>query len=275
MWVNFEIFSYKDKSEFEKDVVDENGNGMEAWTKLRNYYYDKKDLRLLLNLLAETSGPTTSLRVLALFDEKIHSLFEVRQMAIKIKKSDEPKQSNQTQESEDCLNDYEVSITFKEPLAINGMFKRMKWYLNTRSIYYQAEIFPTIPILQKSKRLWIASITTKGKSLSTEEEWKTTIEENGRVFPKKISLRDLDIVTNSFEELKERNEEKDERKKTRMIRINTMVDGKTLSYQDVWIGPIKRKAKTDVDGQKQTGLRNDNDGKTMSKNLLTELKNRL
>ena len=258
MAINFNNFSYKDSSDFMKDVVDKNDNDQpdaQIYDQLRNYYYDKRDLRLLLNLLAETSGPTTSLRVLALFDEKIHSIFEARQMAIKIKKSDEPKQNSQTQGTEDGLDDYEVSISFQEPFAINGMFTRMKRYLDTTSIHYQVEIFPTIPKLQKSKKLWIESVKTKEKVLPTDEEniWKKTFEENRRVFPKKISLRSLDIVTCSFEELRIGKENRN----TRMIRVNTIVDGKTLSYQNVWIGPIKRKVARNDEEQKRTSLGKD------------------
>lgn len=37
--------------------------------KLNDYYYNNRDLRLLLDLLASASGVATSLRILALFDD--------------------------------------------------------------------------------------------------------------------------------------------------------------------------------------------------------------
>ena len=48
------------------------GNGSHL-NGLNRYYFDNPDMRLLLNLLTESQGRATSLRILALFDEDLHN----------------------------------------------------------------------------------------------------------------------------------------------------------------------------------------------------------
>ena len=263
--------------DFLKEVVGNNDNeeskshteaAEEAWARLQSYYYDERDLRILLNLLAEKHGVTTSLRVLTLFDAKIHNLFEPREVRVKIKKSEKPKQSNQTpgqEEDDNGLKDYDVTVNFKQPIAVNGILHRMKRYVNTDSIVYQVQVFPSIPSLQKSKKLWKYKKDIQG---GIEETVSIPITTD------KVSLTTLDIVTNSFEELKTKiqSKELDCNAKIRTIRVNTIVGGKTLSYQTIWIGPIKRKATINDQEQNQLTFRNDTDATNLNANLLTELK---
>ena len=288
----FYIFSYNDSEnvatiyckdiptvskDFLKEVVGNNDNeesesqkeaAEEAWARLQNYYFDEKDLRVLLNLLAETNGVTASVHVLTLFDQKIRNLFEPREVRVKIKKSEKRNQNNQTpeQEAEDNgLKDYDVTVNFKQPIGVNGILNRMKRYAKTDSIVYQVQVYPSIPSLQKSKKLWKYKKDIQG---GIEEIVSIPIT------TKKVSFATLDIVTNSFEELKMKieNKELDSNAKTRTIIVNTIVGGKTLSYQTVWIGPIKRKATTNDQELNQPTFRNDADATNLNANFLTELK---
>jgi hypothetical protein len=112
-------------------------------------------LRLLLNLLAETSGPATSLRVLALFDEKINRIFKAKELKMMIRKSEtlqtdeEDIEEGIVCEEGNCV----VQFLFKEAPAMNGIFKQFKKYLPIKAIMYNIEIFPPIQKLQKSKKL--------------------------------------------------------------------------------------------------------------------------
>ena len=241
----------------------------EAWDKLNLYYYQQKDLRLLLNLLAETSGALTSVRILALFDEKIHKLFEVREMRVTIKKSDK-KQDDPSQKVEDDLKGYELVLSFKRPLATNGMLKRMKNFMNV-DFEFLTEIFPTIPTLQKSTKL------RKRVELGEKMVDVITIP----LTNEKVSLKSFDIVTHSFEELKAENKKKreagkEENTKTRTIRINTIVGGKALSYQTAQIGPLQRKIATVNEDQLRPiqNINPDDMKKRMTKNLMAELNTR-
>ena len=222
-----------------------------------------------MNLLAETSGAFISLRILALFDEKIHKLFEVRQIRVTIKKS-EQKQDDQAQTKEDDLKGFELVLSFKRPLATNGMLKRMKRFMDV-DCEYLTEIFPSIPTLQKSTKL------RKRVELGEKMEDVITIP----LTNEKVSLKSFDIVTHSFEELKAENKKKreagkEENTKTRTIRINTIVGGKALSYQTAQIGPLQRKIATFNDDQLRPiqGNNPDDMKKRMTKNLMAELNTR-
>lgn len=262
---------------FQTDLVENNNDdsdsqkqdAKEAWDQLNNYYYQQKDLRLLLNLLAETSGAFIPLRILALFDEKIHKLFEVRQIRVTIKKS-EQKQDDHTQTKEDDLKGYELVLSFKRPLATNGMLKRMKRFMDV-DCEYLTEIFPSIPTLQKSTKL--------RKNVELGEKMEDVIKIP--LTNEKVSLKTFDIVTHSFEELKAENKKKreagkEENTKTRTIRINTIVGGKALSYQTAQIGPLQRKIATVNEDQLRPiqNINPDDMKKRMTKNLMAELNTR-
>ena len=262
---------------FQTDLVENNDDdsdsqkqdAKEAWDQLNNYYYQQKDLRLLLNLLAETSGAFIPLRILALFDEKIHKLFEVRQIRVTIKKS-EQKQDDHTQTKEDDLKGYELVLSFKRPLATNGMLKRMKRFMDV-DCEYLTEIFPSIPTLQKSTKL--------RKNVELGEKMEDVIKIP--LTNEKVSLKTFDIVTHSFEELKAENKKKreagkEENTKTRTIRINTIVGGKALSYQTAQIGPLQRKIATVNEDQLRPiqNINPDDMKKRMTKNLMAELNTR-
>ena len=262
---------------FQTDLVENNNDdsdsqkqdAKEAWDQLNNYYYQQKDLRLLLNLLAETSGAFIPLRILALFDEKIHKLFEVRQIRVTIKKS-EQKQDDHTQTKEDDLKGYELVLSFKRPLATNGMLKRMKRFMDV-DCEYLTELFPSIPTLQKSTKL--------RKNVELGEKMEDVIKIP--LTNEKVSLKTFDIVTHSFEELKAENKKKreagkEENTKTRTIRINTIVGGKALSYQTAQIGPLQRKIATVNEDQLRPIQSNNQDDmkKRMTKNLMAELNTR-
>ena len=262
---------------FQTDLVENNNDdsdsqkqdAKEAWDQLNNYYYQQKDLRLLLNLLAETSGVFIPLRIMALFDEKIHKLFEVRQIRVTIKKS-EQKQDDHTQTKEDDLKGYELVLSFKRPLATNGMLKRMKRFMDV-DCEYLTEIFPSIPTLQKSTKL--------RKNVELGEKMEDVIKIP--LTNEKVSLKTFDIVTHSFEELKAENKKKreagkEENTKTRTIRINTIVGGKALSYQTAQIGPLQRKIATVNEDQLRPiqNINPDDMKKRMTKNLMAELNTR-
>ena len=262
---------------FQTDLVENNNDdsdsqkqdAKEAWDQLNNYYYQQKDLRLLLNLLAETSGAFIPLRILALFDEKIHKLFEVRQIRVTIKKS-EQKQDDHTQTKEDDLKGYELVLSFKRPLATNGMLKRMKRFMDV-DCEYLTELFPSIPTLQKSTKL--------RKNVELGEKMEDVIKIP--LTNEKVSLKTFDIVTHSFEELKAENKKKreagkEENTKTRTIRINTIVGGKALSYQTAQIGPLQRKIATVNEDQLRPiqNINPDDMKKRMTKNLMAELNTR-
>ncbi len=57
--------------------------------ELYNVYYNNKDLKLLLDLLAESSGIAPSIRILSLFDPEFRSKSEVRALRVKRSVTDE------------------------------------------------------------------------------------------------------------------------------------------------------------------------------------------
>ena len=249
---------------------------------LNKYYYENKDLRLLLNLLAETSGPTTSLRVLALFDEKLNSIFKAQDLKMMITKSE----TQQT--DEEGLGSFVVQFSFKEAPAMSGVFKQFKKYLPVvEKIMYNLEIFPPIQKLQKSKKLRVEipiavapqSIPKPGSvgvdaaeagesmehvDLNSDVEQEASDAADRITIPKKIALSDLEISNEHS------------------IRISTIVNGKTLAYQMASFGPMKIKEENSdhkIKGTKLDDISEDMEvqerpqvAKKLDSDFLTELK---
>ena len=74
----------------------------EGLEDLNDIYYNNPDLSLLLNLLAESSGVSSSLKILALFDARFRENFQPKNIQIV---------TNRETLGEEC---YEVSVEFDE-----------------------------------------------------------------------------------------------------------------------------------------------------------------
>ena len=67
---------------------------------LQTLYYNNRDLKLLLDLLAESSGVATSLRVLALFDNNLRFKTEPSNLKVSMVNYHDPVEEGEDKEDE-------------------------------------------------------------------------------------------------------------------------------------------------------------------------------
>lgn len=97
---------------------------------LYDVFYNNKDLQLLLNLLAVSSGISPSLRILTLFDKNFRSKMEPCDLDVSINPS--PSDPN---------SKIDVDISFDDPVAIRNNFSKMK----DVTTIYTIELIPPPP----------------------------------------------------------------------------------------------------------------------------------
>ena len=106
--------------------------------ELNKYYYENPDLWLLLNLLTETQGLGSSLRILSLFDARITSHFKATDVKITLAKQPI------ADEGEDAENiRFAVNVLFSDAPAKDGIFKHLKEDMK-KTIMYTTELFPSM-----------------------------------------------------------------------------------------------------------------------------------
>ena len=94
---------------------------------LYDLYYNNRDLKLLLDLLAEGSGIAPCLRLLCLFDRHLRKLTEVTNLNI-------TKHENAERDRTEAV------VKFDDPPALKNIFAK----IHVKCIY-TVEISPTIP----------------------------------------------------------------------------------------------------------------------------------
>ena len=105
---------------------------------MNKYYYENPDLWLLLNLLTETQGLGSSLRILSLFDAKITTHFKATDVKITLAKQPI------ADEGEDAENiRFAVNVLFSDAPAKDGIFKHLKVDMK-KTIMYTTELFPSM-----------------------------------------------------------------------------------------------------------------------------------
>ena len=186
---------------------------------MTKYYYNNLDLRLLLDLLAESRGLAISLRVLALFDAEFSEELIVPDIIFpnlppKIGKCETSKNvaiDDGKPFKQDEVEIYNLEVSFEEAPANKGILMFME---NVSSLY-TIELSPptkTTSIIPVPK----AKISKKKSHLESED-----IELTKRSNVVHAVLADLEVS------------------KEYKIRVNTIVDGKILAYRTESFGPIK------------------------------------
>ena len=194
-------------------------------------------MKLLLNLLAETHGPSTSLRVLALFDVDFNKELKVKTIDTG-KKLDGKKvlpEITQRQSSQNIIDDesgefeqekvevYNLDVYFDDAPALNdGVLKVMKDCTTDTAIMYTIELFPPT---KKTSVIPYEVPEIKESKEAPEEAEKLEMNEKGE--------NNLIQWRGKLEEL--------EIKQEYTVRVNTVANGKTLSSKVIHLDPIKSK----------------------------------
>ena len=203
---------------------------------LERYYYNSKDLRLLLDLLAESSGAAASLRVISQFDTEFNLSFNPGD--VKLTKMDQdPIFSSKNIIGDDAdqmeqtkIDAYGIKINFEHAPAYTGIYKHMK----DLAYMYTIEVFEKTGDTTKKIQVIPVAIDTTAKSEKENLGSKKQINNDGTDIPL-ISgtspvkeMESVEPVTN-LDMSKEYN-----------IRVNTMINGKTLGYKMESFGPITK-----------------------------------
>ena len=194
-------------------------------------------MKLLLNLLAETHGPSTSLRVLALFDVDFNKELKVKTIDTG-RKVDGKKvlpEITQRQSSQNIIDDesgefeqekvevYNLDVYFDDAPALNdGVLKVMKDCTSDTSIMYTIELFPPT---KKTSVIPYQVPEIKESKEEPEEAEKLEMNEKGENNSRQWrgKLEELEI------------------KQEYTVRVNTVANGKTLSSKVIHLDPIKSK----------------------------------
>ena len=203
---------------------------------LERYYYNSKDLRLLLDLLAESSGAAASLRVISQFDTEFNLSFNPGD--VKLTKIDQDpifSSKNIIGEGDDPfeqtkIDAYGVKVNFEHAPAYTGIYKHMK---NLAYMY-------TIEVLEKTgdttKKIQVIPIAIDNNASSDKENLgsKKQINNDGTDIPlisgtsPVLEMESVEPITNL------------DMSKEYIIRVNTMINGKTLGYKIESFGPVTK-----------------------------------
>ena len=192
---------------------------------LDEYYYNNRDLRLLLDLLAVRSGCADSLRVLALFDKGLSKKFKAGDLDLSFLEFHKRKAEiniwnveGKITQKEDENKTYDISVKFSSAPAIKEIVSRLKdvtWM-------YTVEIQP--PTLKSSVKP--AERMDKDHNNGMHEEGKDGTEMTELTQPKSnlmgAILEDLDTSTEYS------------------ISVSTIVNGRTLAQRSERIKPKKQ-----------------------------------
>ena len=117
----------KYRTQFKKARADARISDRELLGDLYDVYYNSRDLKLLLDLLAASSGIAPCLRILCLFDKNMRKMAEVSNLKVEHYYNDEKKRTD-------------AIVTFGDPEAVKDIFCRMEDVTCT----YSVEITPCI-----------------------------------------------------------------------------------------------------------------------------------
>ena len=143
------IFSLK--ISYREDMLKTNKTDEALLRGLDNYYYNNKDLRLLLDLLSERSGCAASLRVLALFDKELSLKFKPGDLDISFRDFHQRKaeiniwnaEGKITQEEKESKT-YDINVKFPAAPAMDEIISRIKTVTSVTCMY-TVEIQPPTP----------------------------------------------------------------------------------------------------------------------------------
>ena len=178
---------------------------------MTKYYYKNTDLRLLLNLLAESHGPATSLRVLALFDSEFNKDLKVPDIIFPTLPPTKSKRVGSKNISVDDggmfeqeeVEYYNLDVSFDHAPANEGILAEMKGDI---SVMYTVEIFP------HTKETSIVAVTLPPRGQQPPSLNEDEIE---------MAKKDDKVGNVTLKELTP--------SKEYTICVNTVVDGKTLA----------------------------------------------
>jgi len=117
----------KYRTQFKKARSDTRISDRELLGDLYDVYYNSRDLKLLLDLLAASSGIAPCLRILCLFDKNMRKMVEVSNLKVEHYYNEEKKRTD-------------AIVTFEDPEAVKDFFSSMKDVTCTFSV----EISPCI-----------------------------------------------------------------------------------------------------------------------------------
>ena len=180
----------------------------------------------MLDLLAESSGVATSLRVLALFDKNLRFKTEPSNLKVSMVNYHDAIEEGEEKEDETKHQVYDVDVEFEEAKAVKELFSRIK---NVACVY-------TVEINPSTARSSIKSVKVNqsyadvvagrngGKDAGIEMQPLTTIqnvtpEHSAKESRMKVPLYDLEPT------------------KEYVIRVCTIVNGKTISRRSEKIKP--------------------------------------
>ena len=221
------------------NVFEEKKDGEEDYEQdnLDTFYFKNPDLRLLLDLLAVSSGVAHSLRILVLFDKVFRSRFEPGALhfsnlyyhendgKINIAEKDSGMSVEEKKKSV-----YNVTVTFKEAIALNRIFAKRK----DLSCIYTVEILPRtarssiMKAINIGKRGWRWALREMRRSLKSEGDMNGETDENGG--EKKVSKLEEVSEQSLFTNWKVRLYDLEiEREYT--IRVCTIINGRKIAQR--------------------------------------------
>ena len=201
-------------------------------------------MRLLLNLLAKTHGPSTSLRVLALFDPEFNRELKIPAIDLgsKVDGKTVPPEIRQRQSAqnmilpetgefeEEKVEVYNLDVYFDDaPALTKGVLEVMRDRKEDTAFMYTIELSPP------TKKSSVISC-----ELKTREETK---KNNDKMNDDEVELTEKGEKSDGEKETRERRGtlEDLEIKKEYTIRVNTVVNGKTLASKVTHIPAMKSK----------------------------------
>ena len=186
-----------------------NENSEAVCGDMTKYYYDNHGLKLILDLLAESHGATTCLRVLALFDSEFNEelvvpgiIFPCMPKFKGVNNIEEMR--NDTERNVQC---YDLHVKFQDAPSKAGILE----FMNVKTFSYIISLHPPTKSTSSFK------IMAKKKYNHTGEGMEKSPQEYF------CMLEDLDIS------------------KEYVIRIDTNLNGKVLGNRREYFGPIRYK----------------------------------
>ena len=122
-------------NKYKNQFKNENENGNDIVGDLHDVYYNNKDLKLLLDLLASSSGIAPCIRILCLFDKNLRQMAKVGNLKFM-------HQENETEGKVD------LGVEFEDPKAIKNIFSQ----LDNAVCVYTIEITPSLPSVSHFKK---------------------------------------------------------------------------------------------------------------------------
>ena len=185
-----------------------------------------------MDLLAESNGPATSLRVLSLFDTEFNESFRPKDIVLKkVKQYERQSSSNVVLDGDDMFEPqkvdvYDLKISFKNASAKDTILKEMK----NLTFMYTIEVFPptsktsVIPVTceeeENKRNIAPVDLAEKGDNDIT----------NGMPLKEKEGANCKDDVIEALDVSKEY-----------QIRVNTILNGKPVASTMESFGPLKLK----------------------------------